>query len=117
MCQVESVCELQADNITVPGIGGQQQIVVTSTGLNNETNLLGQDASDRVQSVSLVLHSRSACQPCRWCLNNRMAVRASSSQLCCPLQSSTRRPGQPASRAAGSVRARVSSAGSMQLKC
>ena len=64
---------MQADNLTVPGIGGDQQLVVTSTGLNNQSSLLGQDASERIQSV----RRPEARLPARSCVAPEQAVRRS----------------------------------------
>ena len=43
----------QADNgtIMVPSFTGDQQLVVTSTGLNNQTGIIGQEAQDRIKEV------------------------------------------------------------------
>ena len=61
--EADSCLVLQADNITVPGIGGSQQLVVTSTGLNNQSNLLGQATTERLQSVRKLLACQSTCVP------------------------------------------------------
>ena len=47
----------QASNgsIEVPGFAGNQRLVVTSTGINNESSIVGQDAQDRVESVRPLL--------------------------------------------------------------
>ena len=43
---------LQSDNVTVPGVAGSGQLVVTSTGVSNSSSvLLGSQAADRVSSV------------------------------------------------------------------
>ena len=59
VCKVLADCQtpdidsvLQSDNVTVPGVAGSGQLVVTSTGVSNSSSvLLGSQAADRVSSV------------------------------------------------------------------
>lgn len=70
--------------ISVPGVLGDQQLVVTSTGLNNQTSIIGQDAQERLEGVSCFCPSHPCFSMLPGSLLMELRVMLSIAVICCP---------------------------------